>query len=699
MLGKTPVSRRHGGSFPPSTSICCKAGWPATGRAGIFCLGLLASLSTALLAQAPDTGIDLSTLDLDELARVKVTSAARRPETLGQSSAAISLISREDIRRSGAVNLPEALRLLPGLSVFQAGTRDWAVSARGFHQQSSNKMLVLIDGRVVYSPIFAGVFWDMQRVSLEDVDRIELIRGPGAALWGANAVNGIINVVTRPATATSGGSASLTGGTNDQAQVDVGYGGGVARQGAIRAYALGSREGGSDRPAGGDGLDDWQFGQGGFRADFTRANNDFTLQGDAYVGGGGQQLVLPGPSPPFVSVVDEDLEVHGGNLLGRWSRRFSPRSDLALQAYADYAVRTQASQFGSIGVTTIDLDFQHHFGLGSRHDILWGLGYRLISDEVSGAFPVGFDPPSRNVNLITGFIQDEVGVVPDRLTLNLGSKFEHNSYTGFELQPTARFLWTPSLSTSVWAAVSRAVRTPSRIDSDLRLVAQVFDAPPITRIEALGSDTLEAETLIAYEAGYRVVPHERISLDVSLYYHDYSRLRSLAPGAPALEGSVVVVPFTVGNDAHARSYGGTASATVRASPWWRVRASYTYLNMTAGLEDDVLPGTIADVNPGLNPSHQAGLWSAFDLPGNLELDVMGRYVSELDGSQAAGDEVDEYVQADARLGLALTQSFRVALIGRNLLSRRRIEFVQSAAIPGRGGAIERQLRARLTWTF
>ena len=662
--------------------------------------GILASLSTVLAAQSPDSSlIDFSTLDLEELARVRVTSAARRPETLGNSSAAINLISGEDIRRSGASSLPEALRLLPGLAVFQAGTRDWAVSARGFHQQSSNKMLVLIDGRVVYSPIFAGVFWDAQRVLLEDVDRIELIRGPGAALWGANAVNGVINIVTRPAGETPGGFTSLTGGTNDQAQLDLRYGGSVGKSGAARGYALASTEGGSDRPAGGSGNDDWQFGQGGFRADFTRANDLFTVQGDGYVGGGGQQLLLPAPSAPFVSLVTEDLEVGGGNLLGRWSRRFSPRSDLALQAYADYAVRTQPAQFGRIGVTTIDLDFQHHFGLGPRHDILWGMGYRFISDDVGGAFPVRFEPPDRDVSLITGFVQDEATLVRDQLTVNLGAKFEHNSYTGFELQPTARILWTPSQSTTVWAAVSRAVRTPSRIDSDLRLVARVFDAPPITRLEALGSDTLEAEALIAYEVGYRVAPGARLSLDITGYYHDYNQLRSVAPGPPTLDAGVLVVPFVVGNEAHARSYGGTASATARATASWRLRASYTYLNLTAGLDDGVLPGTIADINPGLNPSHQLSLWNSFDLSENLELDVIGRYVSELEGTQAAGDEVDDYVQADARLALAPTPRLQLELIGRGLLSRRRVEFFPSAGTPGRGGAIERQVRGRLSWIF
>jgi iron complex outermembrane receptor protein len=657
------------------------------------------SLSTALTAQGTDAPVDLSTLDLDELARVKVTSAARRPEPLANASAAITVISREDIRRSGASSLPEALRLLPGLAVFQAGTRDWAVSARGFHQQSSNKMLVLIDGRVVYSPIFAGVFWDTQRVPLEAVERIELIRGPGAALWGANAVNGVINVVTRAAGETPGGFATFTAGTNDQAQADVRYGGRVGPRGAARVYALGSTEGGSDRLDGSSGNDGWQVGQGGFRTDFARGNNNFTVQGDAYAGGGGQQLILPTASAPFVGLVDEDLEVHGGNVLGRWSRRLSPRSDLAVQAYADYAAREQASQFGRIGVTTVDFDFQHHFGLSQRHDILWGLGYRLISDEISGAFPVGFDPSSRTVNLVTGFVQDEMNVVRNRLSLNVGAKFEHNSYTGFELQPTARLLWTPAQSATVWAAVSRAVRTPSRIDSDLRLVARVLDAPPITRIEALGSDTLEAEELIAYEAGFRVAPDEPLSLDVSAFYHDYNSLRSVVPGAPVVEGDVVVVPFTVANTAHARSYGGTASATVRVHPRWHVRASYTYLNMTAGLDDDAVPGTIADVNPGLNPSHQLGLWNSVDLPGNLELDLIGRFVSDLEGGEPPGDEVDEYVQADARFGLEVTPRLAFALIGRNLLSPRRLEFFQSPTAPGRGGAIERQLRANVSGTF
>ncbi len=657
-------------------------------------LGLLASLSSVLAAQAPDSSVaDLSTLDLHELAQVKVTSAARRPETLGNTSAAITLISREDIRRSGAANLPEALRLLPGLNAAQTGTRDWAVSSRGFHQRSSDKMLVLLDGRVVYSPIFAGVFWDVQLVPLDAIDRIELIRGPGAALWGANAVNGVINVVTRPAGETRGGLAALTGGTNDQAQAELRYGGRTGPEGAARAYALGSTEGGSDRADGTDAGDDWQMGQGGFRADFTRGRDDFTLQGDAYVGGGGQQLTLPTPDPPFVSQVNEDLEVHGGNVLGRWSRRFSDRSNLALQAYADYAVRTQPSQFGRIRDATIDLDFQHYFTLGHRHGILWGLGYRFIGDDVSGAFPVSFEPPSRDVNLVTGFLQDEVLLVPDRLTLNLGAKFEDNSYTGFELQPSLRLLWTPSLSTTIWAAVSRAVRTPSRIDSDLRLVAQVFDAPPITRIEALGSDTLKAEALIAYEAGYRVVPHARLSLDIAAFYHEYSQLRSVVPGSPVVDGGVVVVPFTVGNTAQAETYGATASATVRASSDWRIRASYTYQHMTAGLDDDAAPGTIADVNPGLNPSHQLSVWNSVDLPRNLELDVIGRYVSELESPQPT---IEEFVQLDAQLGLAFTPRFSLALIGRNLLYPRRVEFPASSSVQR---AIERQARAKLLWTF
>ncbi len=658
--------------------------------------GFLIQLTTVLAAQTPDsTTADISTLDIEQLARVQVTSVARRPEAVSEASAAVTLITREDIRRSGAANLPEALRLLPGLAAAQVGTRDWAVSARGFNQQSSNKMLVLIDGRVVYSPIFAGVFWDVQRVPLEDIDRIELIRGPGAALWGANAVNGVINVVTRPAVETVGGFAALAGGTNDQAQADVRYGGRIGAESSARVYALGSTEGGSVGLDGRGEQDDWNFGQGGFRADFPGADNLFTVQGDAYVAGGGQELAVPAPSPPFVSTLTEDLEVYGANALARWSRRFSARSDMALQAYADYAVRTQPSNYGRIDVTTVDFDFQHHFQVGQRHDVSWGLGYRIISDEVSGAFPAGFDPAGRTVHLLTGFLQDELVLVRDRLAINVGSKFEHNSYTDFELQPTGRILWTPTLSTTLWGAVSRAVRTPSRVDSDVRIVAQVFDAPPITRIDALGSDTLEAEELIAYEVGYRVVPDAHLALDIAAYYHDYDRVRSFAPASPRMEGSTMVLPFIVGNQAQARTYGGTLSATVRINPRWRMRGSYTYLKMTGGLDEDAVTGAVADLNPGLNPSHQVGLWSSTDLPGNLELDLIGRYVSELEGPPTP---VDEYVQADARLGVTIKPNLTVAVIGRNLLSPRATEFPQSNAAGGTR-SIQRQLRASLSWTF
>ena len=657
-------------------------------------IGLLACLTGSATAQAVDSvGRDLSTLDIDELARIKVTSVTRRPEVVAQASAAVAVVSREDIRRSGAASLPEALRLLPGLSAARVGTRDWAVSSRGSSQQTSNKMLVLVDGRVVYSPLFAGVFWDVQRVPLEDIDRIELVRGPGAALWGANAVNGVINVVTRPATETRGGVAALLLGTNDQARVDLRYGASLGSNGAFRVYGLGLTEGASDSVGGGSEIDDWQMGQGGFRVDLPRgADQTFTLQGDIYAAGGGQRLRVATPVAPFVEVVEEDLTTHGGNILGRWTRRFSPRSDLALQAYVDYAARSQPTSFGKIGVTTLDLDFQHHFPLGRGQEVIWGLGLRRISDDVTGAFSVSFDPPERTVNLVTGFVQDEIVLVPGQVALNVGSKFEYNDYTGFELQPTGRILWTPSLSTSLWGAVSRAVRTPSRVDSDIRLVAQVFDAPPLTQVVLRGSEALNAEELVAYEAGYRMVPHERLSLDVTGFYHQYHRLRSFLPLPPESSGGTAIIPFVVTNDARARTVGGTASATIRMSQWWRMRASYTYLDEESGLEDDAPAGVIAEANPGFDPTHQVGLWTSFDLPKNLELDVLGRYVSRLE----VDPPVEDYLQADIQLGVRVGQTLRLAIIGRDLLTARHVEFPQSTTSRR---AIERQLRAKASWTF
>ena len=662
--------------------------------AGLALIGFLTCLTTSAVAQAVDSeGRDLSTLDIDELAKIKVTSVARRPEAVAQASAAVAVISRDDIRRSGAANLPEALRLLPGLAAARVGTRDWAISSRGFNQQSSNKMLVLIDGRVVYSPIFAGVFWDVQRLPLEDVDRIELIRGPGAALWGANAVNGVINVVTRTAAESRNGVAALTLGTNDQAQGEVRYGTGVGSA-DVRVYGMGSTEGASDFVDGASALDDWQMGQGGFRLDLERgAAQSFTVQGDVYTARGGQRLQVPLPDAPFVQALDEDLTAHGGNLLGRWIRRFSPRSDLAVQAYVDYAARSQPSSFGRIGVTTLDLDFQHHFLLGRRQDVVWGLGYRRLADDITGAFNVSFDPPARTVNLVTGFLQDEIVLVADQLALNLGSKFEHNDFTGFELQPTGRILWTPSLSTSFWGAVSRAVRTPSRVDSDIRLVAQVFDAPPVTRVELRGSESLDAEELVAYELGYRMVPHQRLSLDITGFYHQYHQLRSFVPLPPESSGGTAVVPFIVTNDARARVVGGTATATLQFRPWWRMRVSYTLLDETARLEDDAPAGAIPDAAPHLNPTHQAGIWASFDLPKHLELDVNARYVSRLDTEPV----VEDYLQADVQLAVRVGEKVRLALIGRDLLARRHVEFPRGGAAAR--NAIERQVRVRASWTF
>jgi iron complex outermembrane receptor protein len=662
---------------------------------GFPLFGLLVCLTGSASAQAVDSlAGDLSTLDIEELARIKVTSVARRPEAVTHASAAVAVISREDIRRSGAANLPEALRLLPGLAAARVGTRDWAISSRGFNAQSSNKMLVLVDGRVVYSPLFAGVFWDIQRVPLEDIDRIELVRGPGAALWGANAVNGVINVITRAGSESRGGIAALTVGTNDQAQGELRYGTGLGSSGAVRVYGMGSTEGSSGLEVGGSDIDDWQLAQAGFRADLARGGDQaFTLQGDVYTAGGGQRLRVLSPAPPFATMVDEDLSAEGGNVLGRWTRRFSAQSDLALQAYVDYAARSQPSSFGRIGVTTLDLDFQHHFPLGGKQNVTWGLGYRRIVDDVTGTFSIAFDPPERSVDLVTGFLQDEIVLVPGRVALSLGSKFEHNDYTGFELQPTGRILWTPGLSTSLWGGISRAVRTPSRVDSDIAIVAQVSDVPTLTRVELRGSKSLNAEEVVAYEAGYRMVPHERVSLDITGFYHQYHQIRSFTPLPPEQSGETTVVPYVVTNDARARTVGGTASATIRLNEWWRVRASYTYLEETARLEDDAPVGAIADANAGLNPAHQAMLWTALDLPQNLELDLQARYVSRLEVAPV----VEDYLQADVQLGLSLGENLRVAVIGRDLLAPRHVEFPVGSSAPRR--AIERQLRAKAAWTF
>jgi iron complex outermembrane receptor protein len=660
-------------------------------------LASLLILAPPLVAQDPDSAIpDLSTMDLDDLGRIRITSVSRKPESISRAAAAVTVISRDDIRRSGATNIQEALRLVPGMQVARAGTREWAITARGFNDVTSNKLLVLVDGRAVYSPLYAGVVWSVQRINMRDIDRIEVIRGPGATLWGSNAVNGVINIITRKVTETPGGEISISGGTSERYTAAARYAGVIRNGLGLRGYVNGIHEDVMETPDGNPIADGWGIVQGGFRADWSKGeNHEFVLQGDAYRGSGEQHGSVPAPAAPFTTALDGDFTADGFNLLGRWTHHIGERTSYSLQAYIDRAVTEKPGVYGRAAVTLADLDFQYRVPLGVRHDVLLGLGYRRISDDIEGAFPITFTPQRRSLNLYTGFLQDDIVLLTNHLAVTLGAKFEHNDWTGLEFQPNGRILWTPTRSTTLWGAVSRAVRSPSRVDEDVTSIGAVFDQPPVTTIEARGSSNFRSEELVAYEVGYRAVPHQRFALDLAGYYNDYDRLRSFIFLPPEPAGSEQIFPILLTNEGKGQTYGGEASLTWQASHRWRVRFIYSYLHIDAQRRDGARPGTVVDLEPGFNPEHQAGIWTSFDLFRNVELDIAARYVSPLPGGPI---DIPDYISSDAKLGFYPGSRFRAGFVGKDLLESNHTEFRFPAYSP-EVRAVKRRVFAFIAWVF
>ncbi len=459
----------------------------------------------AAVADAARTPAGLARLSIEELAEIEVSSVSKRPERLADAAAAVYVITRDAIRRSGVSTLPEALRLAPNLEVARTSANSYAITARGFNGSSANKLLVMIDGRTVYSPIHSGVFWDVQDVIIADIERIEVVSGPGGTLWGANAVNGVINVITQSAQQSLGTVASVAAGT-DERGVTVRHGMALGEDAAVRGYVKSLRFDASEDASGRTLADAWDRQQAGFRADFSRLGA--TLQGDTYQGdaqGGG----FP------------DRRVTGGNLLARWGRDFDDRSGVQVQGYFDTYKRAQPGAF-SEHLDTYDLDVQHHFSLAGGHEIVWGGGLREQHDHTEGSAILAFVPVDSILRLANLFAQDTWSIDP-RTKLTLGLKAERNSYTGLEYQPNARIAWKPDEASLLWAAVSRAVRTPSRLDRDFFIF---IVSPPPYNGRLLGGSNFMSERVTAYELGYRSQPSKALSYSVAAFVNDYDRLRS-----------------------------------------------------------------------------------------------------------------------------------------------------------------------------
>jgi len=646
--------------------------------------------------EATTAGPDIyKTMSLEQLMNQDVTSVSKEPEPLGQAPASIQVITNDEIRRSGASSLPEALRLADNLEVAQDNAYDWNISARGFNSALSNKLLVLNDGRTVYSPLFSGVFWDAQNVMLADLDRIEVISGPGGTLWGANAVNGVINVITRSAEETQGLYLEGAGGSELRDSGAIRYGGTLAPDIYYRVYGTYFDRNGEVFANGVPSNDAWSQGMGGFRIDTGGPSDDkFTLEGEYYNGATGNAPPTPGTTVPGTDVQT------GDHVLGRWTHTFSADSDMSLQMYYDRAheslletpfvfggVTTEPGGVFADSLDTYDLDFQHRFTAGDRNMITWGAGYRFTHDQNNNAPTLEFFPAPLNQNLINTFIQDEIKIEDD-LFFTLGTKVEHNDYTGFEVQPSGRLQWQITPKQMLWAAVSRAVRTPSRVDHDF--VTPTGLPAPFPSSVINGTSDFTSETLIAYELGYRAEVSDQVSGSLSTFYNDYSKLRSLTPSGPS------GFPVLVENNLEGETYGFELSTDYQVLKWWRLHAGYDFLKEHI----HVRPGEV-DAAHGLNetadPENQVFLRSSMDLPQNMEFDLGGRFIDSLTtNSGATVGTVPGYFELDARLAWHPTKNLEISVVGQNLLHDQHAEY----GFPGPAqDQIERSVYGKIAWHF
>jgi iron complex outermembrane receptor protein len=648
------------------------------------CLAPLSLAVTSVTVGASDEA-DLTTISLEELAQIKVTSVSKTEEPRFRTPAAIHVITAEDMRRSGATSFADTLRLAPGVHVARIHSSQWAIGMRGFTNRLARSQLALMDGRSLYNPLFAGTYWEAQDTILEDVERIEVVLGPGGTLWGANAVNGIVNIITKDAESTQGGFVSAGAGNEERGFVRARYGGKIGQRGHYRVYGKYFDRDAAFHSATGD-FDGWHMARGGFRTDWRlKATDRLTVQGDVYSGRAGQRTSVTYYQPPFTRVVEREAPFSGGNLTARWNRSMSG-SQLTVLTYYDRTRRSEAS-FTEVR-DTFDVDIQHQLGLGAGHDLIWGLAYRSSTGKGQGIETVAFVPPKRTDHIFSVFVHDEIDLANDRVRLGLGTKVERNQYTGFEVQPSVRAVWSPRPRHAVWGAVARAVRTPSRLERDLLLTASLSPAAPrFGRV--VGNEDFRAEKVVAYEVGYRVQPADRLSLEVSLFRNQYKDLLAAEAGRAFVENGRQIVPFLFTNAARGRTSGFELASVARVSSRWTLNAAYAYLDVA--LEAD--PGTTDPSQAsaeGVSPRHAVRVQSSWTLPRDVDLDVSFRWVDRL-----RSQSVPAYSAVDARLGCFVVPRLELAVVGQSLLSPHHAE----SGAPQTRTEIERSVYGEVRWLW
>jgi iron complex outermembrane receptor protein len=660
-------------------------------------------LADSSAADPPDDGksvdagdldklLDLADKDVSQLSNVRVgapalqtevTTVSRQTSTIGRSPAAVFVITNEMIRRSGARCIPEVLRMAPGVQVAHIDANMWAISIRGFNGRFANKLLVQIDGRSVYTPLYGGVFWDVQDVLLEDVERIEVIRGPGATVWGANAVNGVINIITKSACETGGQFVEGGAGTEERGFVSARHGGSLGKDGAYRVYAKWFDRDKAFSPGG--TIDDaWYQTRAGFRTDMNPSCCDlWTVQGDYYNGAVGAFNIFADPVTQYRPVQGGE-DVTGGNILTRWTHTIDDESDWALQLYFDRTERRFNYNPAFLAFedrNTFDVDFQHRFPIADRHALIWGLGYRNTADE-TGFTPwiASMTPPGRTIDLFSYFAQDEITLEEDLWYLTMGAKFHHSDFTSFEYQPTARLLWTPSERHSIWASVSRAVRLPTRGDDDATYTFPPSPLLPGVFPQVRGSRTLESEDLLAYEAGIRVQPTDKFWWDLAVFFNDYTDLIGYRYGALEPIPPPPILPMYLTNNSSAQTYGYELAAHYDMTDRWSLHGSYSFLR-TVDLSE-------------VDPRNQVYLQSSWDVGCHWQLDCIWRYVDTL---PAAG--VGSYNVMDIRLAWLPTKNVELAVVGRNLLDAHHKEFRSDQILGTQFTEVEREVYGMATLRF
>jgi len=595
---------------------------------------LLFAFAQVGLGQTPSVGAkDLGDLSLEQLSNIVVSTVSGRAEPLSRAMGSVYVITGDDIRRYGATTIMEALRLAPNLQVARTGANGYAITARGFNDTLSNKLLVLIDGRSIYTPTFSGVFWDAQDVMLEDIDRIEVISGPGGVLWGANAVNGVINILTKSSADTQHTLLDAEGG-NTEARVEGRYGG---LNGRFRVYGQASRIDDTSMPDGTNNNDGTDRYQAGFRSDFASGKNTWTVQGDVYTSENNFQ--------------PESQDQDGFNVLGRWNRDLGEGGNLRVQAYYDRATR----EFQRLD--TADIEFAHALRAHGRHTLLWGAGYRHARDRIENSAAFAFIPPDKNLDSWNVYLQDVIALA-DTMDMTVGARLDRSEYTGVEALPSLRFGWRPMKDSLFWAAVSRAVREPARIDRDLFIPG----APPFV---LAGGPDFQPEISYVYEVGYRSQQMDRLSWAATLFYHQLENQRSLAPGATAA---------VVANDREGHTAGIETWGSYRACEWWRLWFGYTYLDKELKVRDGAV-----DLQPvtglGGDPRQWAKLRSAFDIGSAVELDVVVRFYDRLENL-----DVPSYTAVDFRVGWSISSHVELSLFVQNLFDDDHIEWAPGAEL-------------------